>query len=115
MADADGIFREDYGMAVTPVFVTNVTPIDAGGLGIRGQKVQTPTYKISFRSVHFTKAEADAVTTFFESKKGQRVAFTWTNPDDSVVYTCRFASDTIPRSLVGYGRWEFNIEMIGVK
>ena len=115
MADADGIFREEYGMIVSPVYNTLTTNVESGGLGIRRQKWANPVYKISFRSVHMTLAEANAVVAFFDLKKGQKTSFTWTNPDDGVVYTCRFASDTIPRTLAGYGRWEFNIEMLGTK
>jgi hypothetical protein len=115
VADADGVFRPNWGIQTIPVFKTLVTSTDAGGLGIRRQKWQSAVCRIVFTSTHATVAEAQAVLAFFTGKKGSRTTFTWTNPDDGLVYTCRFASDQISRTRSGPGHWEFDIELLATR
>jgi hypothetical protein len=111
-ADADGIFRPQWGVSVAPEWRTLVSDTDAGGLGIRRQKWQTSRYRIRFTSAHASSSEAAAVVSFFNTKKGSRTSWTWLNPDDNVTYTCRFASDELSRTRTQPGLWEFQIDLV---
>lgn len=120
MADFTG-FRPQWGLSITPERKTLVSDTEAGGLGIRRQKWQNPRYRIRFRSVHFganAVTEANALNTLFETTcKGQKNTFTanFTVDGSSVNYTCRFATDALPRTLAGLNRYEFDIELLAVK
>lgn len=113
-ADADGIFRPQWGISRAPEYRTLVSDTDAGGLGLRRQKWQNARYRFRFTSAHESSAEAAALEAFFVAKLGSRTTFTWTNPEDGVTYTCRFASDVLPRVRTAPGLWEFDVELLGL-
>jgi hypothetical protein len=111
-ADADGIFRPQWGVSVTPGWGTLVTEVETGGLGVRRQKWQTSQYRLRFTSAHASSSEAAAVVAFFNAKKGRRTSFTFTNPEDGLTYTCRFDSDSLPRTRSAPGLWEFEVDLL---
>jgi phage-related protein len=93
---------------------TLATETEAGGLGIRRQKWQAPRHRFRLRVVYRTAAAAAAFEAFFAARKGGRAGFSWTCPQDNVVYTCRFAQDRLALVWEGPERWEYGFELLGV-
>ncbi len=49
-----------------------------------------PERKWTLLYINRTKTEVDQIKAFYDSKKGQLLSFTWTDPDNETEYTVRF-------------------------
>ena len=81
----------------------------------RRRKWANPQRKWTLRFNNRTHTEMTEVSDFFKSKFGAFMAFTWTNPNDSVEYTVRFVEDSFQFSRKAYGVYDFEFEFIEVK
>lgn len=81
----------------------------------RRRKRLNPLAKWTLRFSNRTHPEMTEVRDFFKSKFGAFMAFTWTNPNDSVEYTVRFIEDSFQFSRKAYGVYDFECEFIEVK
>ena len=81
----------------------------------RRRKWANPLSKWTLRFNNRTLDEMTAVRDFFKNKAGSLAAFTWTNPNDSVEYTVRFAEDSFKFSRKAYGIYDFEFDFIEVK
>jgi len=73
---------------------------------------QKRTFILNF--TNNTAAEKAAVQSFFITKLGQATAFTFTNPNDSVEYTVRFADDGFKVTRKNYGVYDFQVKLVQV-
>ena len=62
-----------------------------------------PTYTM------ITEADKDSLQAFFNTNSGN--SFDWTNPTDSVVYTVRFAKETLKFKNIVVGYYEIAIPL----
>lgn len=76
--------------------------VEGGYTVSRPKYTRTPrqTFKTGFTDI--TDAERQALVTFWNSKRGTSMTFTWEDPVTAVIYTVRFAGPmTFRRSSIG--------------
>jgi phage-related protein len=111
---SDFIYVPDYAVDETVSYKTIVSEFE-NGAEQRRKKWSNPQRKWSLRFRNRKKSEVDAVKVFFTGRLGSLTAFTWTNPNDSVEYTVRFADDSFKFSLKDYDLYDFEFDFIEVK
>ena len=77
----------------------------------RRQKWATPKRKFTLSFVNRTLAEMQVVRAFFVARTGTYDSFLFTNPNDSVQYTVRFAEDSFKYSNTAYQIYEFEVTL----
>lgn len=81
----------------------------------RREKWKTPIRKFHIVYKNRTSVDMGIMRDFFLSKRGKAVAFTWTNPNDSVEYTVRFDTDNMKFTRKAFDVYDFSCDLIEVK
>jgi len=111
---SDFTYIPDYTVDETVTFKTAVSEFE-NGAEQRRKKWANPQRKWSLKFHNRKKSEVEAVKAFFTGKFGALTAFTWTNPNDGVEYSVRFADDSFKFSLKDYDLYDFEFDFIEVK
>lgn len=102
----------------TTVYATKVQT-SSSGMERRARFQATPVYKFNFKinSLNTARAgnELNTLVAFFESNSGMFDTFTFTDPVDGSVRTCRFDTDELDVSRIVNTLWESGIDIITVK
>jgi phage-related protein len=93
------------------------TELEGGYVATRAKHTRAPRKTWSCGFTFISNADKGALETFWDTVKGGSVAFDWTNPQDSIVYTVRFKGDPLKFSYVGRGTaqyWDvtFDLEQV---
>ena len=114
----------DIAVKRTEIYSTLVQAA-ASGKELRASFQSTPRYQFELtfnflrQSGYSSNTPSDELATlqaFFESMLGQWGTFTYTDPVDSTVRTCRFAQDTIDFTRIGNKVWDGGVvKLISVK
>jgi len=103
----------DFPVDVETAYKTLVSKFENGfeqRRAVRSGSIKT--FKLTF--TNRTATEMQAVKSFFDTKKGQLTAFTFTNPNDSTTYTVRYSEDSFVESRKSVGIYDFRFDLIQV-
>jgi len=81
----------------------------------RRRKWTSPLRKWRLRFNNRVKTDMQSVRDFFKSKYGAFMAFTWTNPNDSVEYSVRFVEDSFKFTMKAHEVYDFEFDLMEVK
>ena len=110
---SDFNFRPDYTVEETVSFKTLVSEFE-NGAEQRRRKWDTPQRKWSLKFYSRRTAETNEIKSFFLSKSGAFLSFTWTNPNDSLEYRVRFSEDSFKHILKDYQIYDIECEFLEV-
>ena len=102
-----------YVFTETPEFKTLVSKYENGAEQRRAvRSAPIRSWQLVFSNV--PKSVYQAINTFFLSKLGQLESFTWTNPNDNIEYTVRFAEDKINFERNAFNVYSFSLQLVGL-
>lgn len=111
---SDFNYNPDYVLDEVVEYKTLVSEFENGAQQ-RRRKWSNPLRKWTLRFRNRTLSEMNNIRDFFMNKYGSFDSFTWTNPNDSVEYTVRFAEDSFKFSLKDYQVYDFEFDFVEVK
>ena len=111
---SDFAYLPDFVFEETLEYKTLVSEFESG-VEQRRRKWATPLHKWRLRFSNRTKADMELVRNFFSGKYGSFMSFTWTNPNDAVEYTVRFAEDSFKFTMKAFEVYDFEFDFIEVK
>lgn len=95
-------------------FKTLVTEFESG-YEQRRAKWATPLRRFKLLYKARTSTDFGTIKSLFIEKLGAYDTFTWTNPNDSTTYTCRFVEDSLAFEEQAYDIYNFEFEIIEVR
>lgn len=107
---SDYTWRPNYVLGHDREYSTLISEGEQGSERRRSKRTNA-IERFSLQHNRLTTSEKTAMQSLFDTKKGANSTFTWTNPLDSVEYTCRFMNDRISFQYVSYNRWSVQNEL----
>jgi len=111
---ADFEYAPDYVFTQGVKFETLIT---RGGRGKEQRRSKGPAAGQISWTLQYSKLSAttaDAIWSFYNSKKGALTSFTWLNPLDSQTYTVRFLEDNLTRNYFMFNRYNLTFTLLKV-
>lgn len=117
MASIDSYINDyilESGFTFEPVIRAASTDTEDGAaLPVTRRLHATPTYRGTLTVSFPSRALADSFLSFWQANR--HLTFTWTNPDDGQVYTCKFVNDAPGYTRQGPEQFVYQFDIVGVR